>query len=67
MKLHRRKIETDGDFFRRMRHALGMTQFQLAKEIGVHYLTPSKWERNVDPIPPRRMQQIRDLLANKGN
>jgi transcriptional regulator with XRE-family HTH domain len=36
---------------RRRREALGMTQDDLARELGVKMMTISRWERGVYPIP----------------
>ena len=39
------------DELRRRREALGMTQDDLARELGVKMMTVSRWERGVYPIP----------------
>ncbi len=39
------------DELRRRREALGMTQDDLAHELGVKMMTVSRWERGVYPIP----------------
>ncbi len=40
-----------GDDFKTRRKALGMKQSELAKRLGVHPLTVSKWERSLHAIP----------------
>jgi len=42
--------------FARMRRRKGYSQSQLARELDVHVLTVSKWEREVVPIP--RMAEL---------
>jgi transcriptional regulator with XRE-family HTH domain len=47
----------------RIREALGLTQAQLADEIGVHRVTVAKWETGDRTIPEpvaRLVQRIRD-------
>jgi transcriptional regulator with XRE-family HTH domain len=47
----------------RIREALGLTQAQLAEEIGVHRVTVAKWEagdRNIPEPVARLVQRIRD-------
>ena len=47
----------------RIREALGLTQAQLAEEIGVHRVTVAKWEAGDRAIPEpvaRLVQRIRD-------
>lgn len=39
------------DELRQRREALGMTQDDLAQELGVKMMTVSRWERGVYPIP----------------
>jgi transcriptional regulator with XRE-family HTH domain len=39
------------DELRRRREALGMTQDDLARELGVKMMTVCRWERGVYPIP----------------
>ena len=40
------------DDLRARRLALGMSQSQLARALGIHVRTISKWERGVHTIPP---------------
>lgn len=40
-----------GEQLKRARKALGIDQVTLAKRLGVHPMTISKWEREVVPIP----------------
>jgi DNA-binding transcriptional regulator YiaG len=42
--------------FKGMRERKGYSQSQLARELDVHVLTVSKWERGVVPIP--RMAEL---------
>jgi DNA-binding transcriptional regulator YiaG len=42
--------------FKGMRQRKGYSQSQLARELDVHVLTVSKWERGVVPIP--RMAEL---------
>jgi transcriptional regulator with XRE-family HTH domain len=42
----------DADELREKRKALGMTQAQLAKALGVNIMTVSRWERGLRSIPP---------------
>lgn len=41
----------NSDELRQRREALGMTQDDLARELGVKMMTVSRWERGVYPIP----------------
>jgi DNA-binding transcriptional regulator YiaG len=42
--------------FKGMRQRKGFSQSQLARELDVHVLTVSKWERGVVPVP--RMAEL---------
>jgi transcriptional regulator with XRE-family HTH domain len=41
----------DGEELKGEREKLGLTQVQLAEELGVNVTTISRWERNVRSIP----------------
>jgi transcriptional regulator with XRE-family HTH domain len=41
-----------GAAFKKQRRALGLIQAKLAKRIGVHRITISKWEAGMVPVPP---------------
>jgi DNA-binding transcriptional regulator YiaG len=40
-----------GTEFRKQRERLGMTQVQLAEQLGVHPITLSRWERDQVRVP----------------
>jgi transcriptional regulator with XRE-family HTH domain len=48
-----------GDQLKRARKALGIDQVNLAKRLGVHPMTVSKWERGSSPIPKATGELVR--------
>jgi transcriptional regulator with XRE-family HTH domain len=44
---------------KRARKALGLEQVELAKRLGVHPMTVSKWERGITPIPKATGELVR--------
>ena len=51
-----------GAELRRLRREAGMSQPELAEEIGVAVFTLSEWERGRQSISARRAREIRDAL-----
>jgi len=54
--------------FVRIREALGLTQAELAEEIGVHRVTVARWEtgdRNIPEPVARLVQRIREERRRK--
>jgi transcriptional regulator with XRE-family HTH domain len=49
----------EGEELRRIRRRLGHTQEQLAKLVGVHKITVSRWERNESRIPAATASSLR--------
>jgi transcriptional regulator with XRE-family HTH domain len=49
----------------RLRKRLGLTQEGLAKELGVHPMTVSRWERGTVNIPEPTARLLRILAASK--
>jgi len=58
-----------GAEFRRQRRRLGITQVELAKRLGVHSVTLSRWETDAHPIPEAAAQLVQLLKkpVKKGN
>ncbi len=52
--------------FKRHRDRLGMTQEELAKAIGVHWMTVSKWERGTHRIPEPVALLLAQMRPQKG-
>lgn len=52
----------DGTDLKERRAAAGWSQMKLATELGVHVMTVSRWERNVDAISPKMEKLIRFTL-----
>ncbi len=51
-----------GDFVKLRREELGLDQDGLARELGVHQQTVSKWERAKTVPNPKRIRQIAEVL-----
>jgi DNA-binding transcriptional regulator YiaG len=51
--------------FKRIREALGLTQGQLAEEIGVHRVTVAKWEAGDRGIPEPVARLLSRIRAEK--
>ncbi len=49
------------DALKTTRAALGLTQAQLAKQLGVTVSTVAKWEQAVHPIPPLASKLLRTI------
>jgi transcriptional regulator with XRE-family HTH domain len=56
-----------GEQLKRARKELRLDQVALAKRLGVHPMTISKWERDVSPIPKATGELVRlwAAAANK--
>ena len=52
---------------KRARKALVLEQTELAKRLGVHPMTVSKWERGISPIPKATGELVRLWSATKRN
>jgi transcriptional regulator with XRE-family HTH domain len=50
---------------KRARKALDLEQTQLARKLGVHPMTVSKWERGISPIPKATGELVRLWAAAK--
>lgn len=59
--------KTDIDV-RALREALGMTQEEFARAVGVSFTTVSRWERGrgtPSPLALRRLAELRDQLSDQ--
>lgn len=56
---------TFGEFVRRFREEMGLSQVDLAKEIGVHAQYISNIERDVYPNPLRFAKRIKPLMSGE--
>jgi len=52
------------DDLRRIRRALGLTQGELADELGVHQVTVARWEVGMRRIPEPVARLVVRILAN---
>jgi len=50
---------------KRLREQLGLTQPELAKEIGVHPITVSRWETGARSIPEPVAKLLQRMLAER--
>lgn len=55
----------NGVEIREARERMGMTQEQLAQQIGVHLRTVGNWERG-QTVPKNRMARLRRVLGEDG-
>ena len=55
-----------GDELRKRREALGMTQEQLAGELGVAANTVARWERGERSIPPHLSLALKSIEQDHG-
>ena len=55
-----------GDELRRVRKRLGLTQVQLAKELGVHWNSVARWERGEVGISEPVAKLLRILARPRG-
>lgn len=46
-----------------IRETLGLSQAAIAKHLGVHESTVSRWEADISQIPDERKQQLAELLG----
>jgi len=53
------------DSLKSLRERLGLTQVQLAKQLGVVSSTIAKWEQGVHPIPPIAAKFLRKLKSRR--
>lgn len=54
----------DPDEFKRLREALGLTQDQLAAELGVHRVTVARWETGEHKVPEPAARLLERLKAD---
>lgn len=54
-----------GSEVRRLREALGVTQPELAEELGVHPITISRWERDKARVPTAAARLLTMLAQAK--
>jgi DNA-binding transcriptional regulator YiaG len=50
---------------KRLRAQLGLTQPELARAIGVHSMTVSKWETGISGIPEPVAKLVKRMLADR--
>jgi transcriptional regulator with XRE-family HTH domain len=55
--------ELMGNLIRRLRKASGMSQMQLADQIGVSYQQVQKYEKGVNRLSVSRLKQVSDALG----
>jgi transcriptional regulator with XRE-family HTH domain len=51
---------------KRLRKKLGLTQVELARKLGLHPMTISKWERGAEPIMKQTALVLRLLAEAEG-
>jgi transcriptional regulator with XRE-family HTH domain len=51
---------------KRIRKKLGLTQVELAKKLGLHFMTISKWERGAEPIMKQTALVLKLLAKTEG-
>ncbi len=56
-----------GSEVRRLREALGLTQAELAEELGVHPITISRWERDKARVPSAAARLLTILVKAKSS
>ena len=54
-----------GEELRECRERLGLTQEQLAKQMGVHVMTVSRWERGARKIQTPIEKLVREILRRE--
>jgi len=55
-------IVTIGEFLKSTRNRIGLTQKQVAKQLGVTYFVIGQWEHDYAPIPPHRLVALAKAL-----
>ncbi len=55
----------NSDAFRKLRKRFGLTQAQLARQLGVHRVTVTNWERGVAKVPGPVVRLMRRFEAER--